>query len=127
MAGDEWSFLDGILFRGCFRGVYKSCHKPLGAIQKKFKKQNIKIEKFYKSRERKCQFRSDKGKFELYKGLGNWFPATYEPGKVSDFFQKNFMFIFNFLIRLKFFQQFLQCSELMRSLKKDIKNLSLLI
>ena len=42
IAGDDWSLLDGILFRGCFRGVYKSCHKPLGAIQRKFKKKILK-------------------------------------------------------------------------------------
>ena len=76
------TFLDSSLTRGCFRGK-KRCEKPIAAIQRKFKRLNIKIEKFYKSRERKCQFRYDmKGKLVLYKGLGNWYPASYEPGLV---------------------------------------------
>ena len=84
IAGDEFSLLDGILFRGCFLGQ-RSCHKPLDSIQRKFKKQNQKIEKFYKARERKCQFRRVKGKNELYKGLGSWYPANFEPGKFRHF------------------------------------------
>jgi len=89
IAGDEFSLLDGILFRGCFLGQ-RSCHKPLDSIQRKFKKQNQKIEKFYKARERKCQFRRVKGKNELYKGLGSWYPASFEPAPEFAATDENF-------------------------------------
>lgn len=82
IAGHELSLLNKSLKQGCYRGK-KKCRKPIASVQRQFKRQNIKIEKFYKSREKKCQFRYDmNGELVLYKGLGNWFPATYEPGTV---------------------------------------------